>query len=854
MFASTLNIAHQLRNHSLIDPYGGIKDIADDLHGVYTILDNGISTGSIEFTVDNRVHITKPRGTTHGEWSVLQRVMFDIGEKEKYEEQLRKWQERGEDEVNSILKPREPIKELIYVYCGDQRFYLLPIVKMHGIYGFVKFDTPPKEWTSPEDECVFIVRKRFKGSYRLYDRDVPRTWDDARTLFTNILGVLSQEKNVPHAYNATKVSNWYYLLAILLGIVLFCKFSQGFYKPAIGCWLIDLGVSYLTADFIVSGIHTLSFILYIFAVPMLRSRILIPYLNRKKQEGLISFYNRYRSAEAHLTQAYRILQYRYYLKTDKRLGHVIAITAIVSFATICIYSTAHYHNSTLWSEAKQTYKENIEKKHQEQEAAERKKREQQNAETRKKNAEREARKTKTTSSSAKSSGTKTPSIPTANPNTPPNFYPSDALPETPTSQVKHTRIPVKKTTLTQEQKANIQRLKVERDKAFNANNKARYAELTGEIARAGDTETQYNVATCYEAKNQFLAAIYWYQMSAATGHGLSLQSLAMIYEEREGMRNYTLARYYYEKAAEENIAYSHYRLGYYYENGIAGKKDLKKALDHYYVAAAADLSKAKEGYKRLSGKQSGDYLPKDQTVTEVTKPTATAKPATPKPTAQPTSTQGTAQQAPSTNSDKPQPQATAKTEAAPAKTITPVTSTNSTIDYEVDLSKLQFTDRYEPTLQDDTDYYTALRKLDEGDYQGAFTLLEKVAVNGYDKAQNKLGVIYWNGEVTGKDMDRAAYWLRRAAEQRHPQSLSLLGIYHYIKRSNPLCAKLAFQALYEASKYYEFSSYYYLGHCYEYGIGTPVNLEDAAMNYKLAIAAGITKAESDLRRVRAKSE
>lgn len=854
MFAYTLNIAHQLRNHSLIDPYGGIKDIADDLHGVYTILDNGISTGSIEFTVDNRVHITKPRGTTHGEWSVLQRVMFDIGEKEKHEEQLRKWQERGEDEGNSILKPREPIKELIYVYCGDQRFYLLPIVKMHGIYGFVKFDTPPKEWTTPEDECVFIIRKKFNGSYRLYDRDVPRTWDDARTLFTNILGVLSREKNVPHAYNATKVSIWYYLLAILLGIVLFCKFSQGFYKPAIGCWLIDLGVSYLTADFIVSGIHTLSFILYIFVVPMLRSRILIPYLNRKKQEGLISFYNRYRSAEAHLTQAYRILQYRYYLKTDKRLGHVVPIAAVVGFVTICIYSTAHYHNSTLWSEAKQTYEEKVEKKRQEQEAAERKKREQQNAETRKKNAEREARKTKTTSSSAKSSGTKTPSIPTANPNTPPNFYPLDALPETPSSQVKHTRIPVKKTTLTQEQKATIQRLKVERDKAFNANNKARYAELTGEIARAGDTETQYNVATCYEAKNQFLAAIYWYQMSAATGHGLSLQSLAMIYEERKSMRNYTLARYFYEKAAEADIAYSHYRIGHYYENGIAGTKDLKKALEHYYVAAAADLQPAKEAYKRLSGKQSGDYLQKPQATTEYSKPAVMPPTATPKPAAKQTSTQSTAQKATSNNSDKPQPQATAKTEAAPAKTITPVTSTNSTIDYEVDLSKLQFTDRYEPTLQDDTDYNTALRKLDEGDYQGAFTLLEKVAVNGYDKAQNKLGVIYWNGEVTGKNMDRAAYWLRRAAEQRHPQSLTLLGIYHYIKRSNPLCAKLAFQALYEASKYYEFSSYYYLGHCYEYGIGTPVNLEDAAMNYKFAIAAGITKAESDLQRVRAKSK
>ncbi|MBO5084526.1 MAG: sel1 repeat family protein [Bacteroidaceae bacterium] len=840
MFASTLNIAHQLRNHSLIDPYGGIKGIADDLHGVYTILDNGISTGSIEFTVDNRVHITKPRGTTHGEWSVLQRVMFDIGEKEKYEEQLRKWQKRGEDEGNSILKPREPIKELIYVYCGDQRFYLLPIVKMHGIYGFVKFDTPPKEWTSPEDECVFIVRKRFKGSYRLYDHDVPRTWDDARTLFTNILGVLSQEKNVPHAYNATKVSNWYYLLAILLGIALFCKFSQGFYKPAIGCWLIDLGVSYLTADIIVSGIHTLSFILYIFAVPMLRSRILIPYLNRKKQEGLISFYNRYRSAEAHLTQAYRILQYRYYLKTDKRLGHVVPIAAVVGFVTICLYSTAHYHNSTLWSEAKQTYEEKVEKKRQEQEVAERKRREQQNAETRKKNAERETRKTKTTSSSTKSSGTKTPSIPTANPNTPPNFYPSDALPETPSSQVKHTRIPVKKTTLTQEQKANIQRLKVERDKAFNANDKARYAELTGEIARAGDTETQYNVATCYEAKNQFLAAIYWYQMSAATGHGLSLQSLAMIYEERKSMRNYTLARYYYEKAAEADIAYSHYRLGHYYENGIAGEKDLKKALEHYYVAAAADLQPAKEAYKRLSGKQSGDYLQKIPTSIEYREPAVMPPTATPKPAAKQTSTQSTAQKSAETGSS------TSSNTMKPLRTI-------DINDSELTLP-IKFRKASASNSESETNFLLGKEYLKTKNYDEAFKALYSAAYDGHMNAQYELGKLYMDGAPGFKVDNRIAlYWLRKAAEQQHAMALTRAA-YIYLNDKKYKNDIAAFQCASKAASLNEISAYYYLGNCYEYGIGTPINLLSAARYYKKAYDKGISAAKETLNRVLMKAQ
>lgn len=853
MFASTLNIAHELRKFCEKDKYVEFRTCLKDIFGTYTILDNGISMGSVEFDSNNRVHISKPRGTSHGEWRILSRVMYDIGEKAEYEERHAKWKK----DSDGGLEPKPPTKEFIYVTYDEQHFYLFPIFKMHGIYGFVKFDTLPLEWSTPqewlslEDECIFLVKKKHQGNYRLYDRDIPRTWDDAHTLTASILEAARRERDIPHASLSIKVGCLSFVIAVIVGILTFMEASQAIYKPAIGSMLLDHGISHALTNALLSIPTIFYLIIYITAVLMLSRQALLPYTQRKMKEGLTSYYERYRSADSDKARTYRLLQHRYYLKEEKKKGYLIPVSFTILFYATCLYALISYHNNPLWENAEKARIEQVQKEQREaeqrkleQQAAERKRLEQQNAETRKKNAERAARKSQSTSQSS-----------TASQHTPPHFYPADALPKTPTDQVKHTRVAVNKTTLTQEQKTNIQRLKAERDKAYEANDKARYAELTGEIARAGDTQTQYNIGTCYEAKNQFLAAIYWYQMSAATGHGLSLQSLAMIYEEREGMRNYALARYYYEKAAEADIAYSHYRLGHYYENGIAGKKDLKKALDHYYVAAAADLSKAKEGYKRLSGKQSGDYLQEDQTVTEVTKPAATPKPtATPKPATKQTSTQGATQQTPSTNSDKPQPQATAKTEAAPAKTTTPVTSTNSTIDYKVDLSKLQFTDRYEPTLQDDSDYYTALRKLDEGDYQGAFTLLEKAAVNGYDKAQNRLGVIYWNGEVTGRNMDRAAYWLRRAAEQRHPQSLTLLGIYHYTRRSNPLCAKLAFQALYEASKYNESSSYYYLAHCYEYGIGTPVNLVNAAMNYKLAIAAGITKAESDLQRVRAKSK
>lgn len=853
MFASTLNIAHELRHLCEKDRYIDFRSCLKNFEGTYTILDNGISMGNVEFCANNRLHINKPRGTLHGEWRIMSRVMYDIGEKEEFEKRHAEWEKDSDD----TSEPTPPTKEFIYVAYDEQRFYLFPIFKMHGIYGFVKFDTLPMEWLTPEEwlshenECIFLVKKNHQGNYRLYDRDIPRTWDDAHTLTASILKAVRKERDIPHASLSIKAGCLSFVIAVIVGILTFMKASQAIYKPAIGSMLLDHGIGYATSEFIVSILHIPCLIIYIIAVLMLSRQALLPYTQRKMKEGLTSYYERYRSADSDMTRTYRLLQHRCYLNEEKRRGFLIPVSFTILFYATCFYALINYHNNPLWDNAEQARIEQAQKeqreaeqRQQKQEAAERKRREQQNAETRKKNAEREARKTKTTSSSTKSSGTKTPSIPTANPNTPPNFYPSDALPKTPINQVKHTRIPVNKTTLTGEQKANIQRLKAERDKAFIANDKARYAELTGEIARAGDTETQYNTATCYEAKNQFLEAIYWYQMAAATGHGLSLQSLAMIYEERKSMRNYTLARYYYEKAAEADIAYSHYRIGYYYENGIAGAKDLEKACEHYYVAAAAELQSAKDAYKRLSGEQSADYLQKIQPVTiyrepTTTPPTTTTRPkATTKPATKQTSTQGTTKKA-------------APTESSTSSDIMKPLRTIDINDNEL-IRPIKFRKASVSTNESETNFLRGKEYLKAKNYDEAFKALYSAAYDGHMNAQYELAKLYMDGAPGFKIDNRIAlYWLRKAAEQQHPLALTRAA-YIYLNDHKYKNDIVAFQCASMAASLNETSAYYYLANCYEYGIGTIKDLKSAAKYYYKANVRGIKDASSGFLRVNRK--
>jgi len=53
----------------------------------------------------------------------------------------------------------------------------------------------------------------------------------------------------------------------------------------------------------------------------------------------------------------------------------------------------------------------------------------------------------------------------------------------------------------------------------------------------------------------------------------------------------------------------------------------------------------------------------------------------------------------------------------------------------------------------------------EKDYQQAFKWLEMSAEAGFVQAQRALSEMYAKGEGTEKDLEKAKYWLGKAAEQ-----------------------------------------------------------------------------------------
>lgn len=828
MFASTLDIAQELLKFSEQDSYGDFSSCLNEITGTYTILDNGVSMSTVEFDSNNRLHITKPRETSHGEWRKLNAVLFAIGEKEEYDKKLREWKINQVGEGNSFTEPNPPTRDILCVTIDEQRYYLLPFFKMHGIYGFVKFDIPPREWTATENECVFLIKKKHQGTYRLYDRDVPRTWDDARELLTAIHEVTPREKTLANPYNATKTGCWYYIIAIILGILTFCKFSQGYYKPAMGSMFLDLGLGYLLSEALVSAIHFLCLIIFFVAAPQLHKRIVIPYFIRKKEESLINFYNRYRSSEARLTRAYRILQNRMYCTEAKKMKLSFPIICIIFFYILCLFSLISYGNITLWDDAHKQYTAQVEKTRQEEQSRQQaiedeklRKIEELNAETRRKNAERAARKQQAKKSTNTSTSTSTSTNTNTNTNTRYRYeddpFGTNAspttdieLPATPVDKVKHIAITPK------------------------------------EGGKRGYSQDYIN-GERYLAQGKLLEAIYWYQRSAERDYEFAQQALGRIYETKETVRNYKLAHHYYTLASTKGVAYSHYRLGYLYEKGLGCTQNSQQALDHYYIAACANMPAAEAAYKRLGGKKSTTYgSPTSSTTT--TK--QTAKATRPKTIQAPTTTsEATPTQAPKATSEATPPQASStKGSSASAKQPVRIVDIND----ESLLMPFTFVDRYPPTAEDELNYQAGLAHMKQKDYNNAFQSLFDAAYNGYDKAQFELGKLYMDGAPGfPKNTRTALYWLRRAAEQEHPMALTRAA-YIYLNDSKYKDDYRAFQCASKASNLGNSSGYYYLANCYEFGIGTKIDLNMASYYYKRAYDKGISDAKKGYDRVRMK--
>jgi TPR repeat protein len=64
-------------------------------------------------------------------------------------------------------------------------------------------------------------------------------------------------------------------------------------------------------------------------------------------------------------------------------------------------------------------------------------------------------------------------------------------------------------------------------------------------------------------------------------------------------------------------------------------------------------------------------------------------------------------------------------------------------------------------------------------YGEAVRWYRKAAAQGYSRAQNSLGVSYYEGEGVKKDYEEAAKWFIKASEQGHPLAQYNLGLRYY---------------------------------------------------------------------------
>ena len=142
-------------------------------------------------------------------------------------------------------------------------------------------------------------------------------------------------------------------------------------------------------------------------------------------------------------------------------------------------------------------------------------------------------------------------------------------------------------------------------------------------------------------------------------------------------------------------------------------------------------------------------------------------------------------------------------------------------------------------LSAESQFDIGVSRYEEQDYAAARELFRLAAEQGHTEAQNKLGVMYADGEGVLQDYAEAVRWYRKAAEQGYAYAESNLG-YMYDGGQGVL------QDYAEAVRWYRKAaeqglpeSQYNLGLQYGNGEGVPQNYIQAHMWFNLAAAQGL---------------
>lgn len=131
-------------------------------------------------------------------------------------------------------------------------------------------------------------------------------------------------------------------------------------------------------------------------------------------------------------------------------------------------------------------------------------------------------------------------------------------------------------------------------------------------------------------------------------------------------------------------------------------------------------------------------------------------------------------------------------------------------------------------------------------YEQAVGLYRKAAELGHAKAQNSLGICYFNGQGVAADYREATRWYRKAAEQGYAYAQSNLGGCYYNGDGVPQDYDEAVKWYRKAAEQGNAAAEYNLGNAYDDGKGVPQDFGEAVKWYRKAAEKGDAFAQNNL--------
>lgn len=132
------------------------------------------------------------------------------------------------------------------------------------------------------------------------------------------------------------------------------------------------------------------------------------------------------------------------------------------------------------------------------------------------------------------------------------------------------------------------------------------------------------------------------------------------------------------------------------------------------------------------------------------------------------------------------------------------------------------------------------------DYVEAAKYYISAAEKGYDKAQNKIGTMYYNGKGVPQDYSEAVKWYRKAAEQGYSTAQDYLGFMYSNGRGVQRDYSEAVRWYRKAAEQGDASGQCGLGYMYQYGKGVTQDYSEAVKWYRKAAEQNDTIAQYNL--------